>query len=70
MISITGIMNTQSREAHVIKAFEKMTAGLLVRVNRMRMRRARAAYKKLVYDRKFQQQKYHSKKQEHKRNEV
>ena len=54
----------------MIQAVARMAAGLLARASRTRLKRARAAYKKLVYDRRFQLQKYHSKKREHRRNEV
>jgi hypothetical protein len=50
------------RESRVIKGFEKMTEGLFERLKKKRFKKARAEYKKRVYDRIFQRMQYHRKK--------
>jgi len=56
---ITGITNINPRESRVVKGFEKMTEGLFERLKKRRFKKARAEYKKLVYDRNFQRNRYH-----------
>jgi hypothetical protein len=63
---VTGITKINPRESRVVKGFEKMTEGLFERLKKRRFKKARAEYKKLVYDRNFQRMRYH----EHKKDPI